>query len=67
MSKSASKEEKNSYHGIYGRTYVGIIMIVVGTIFLLGNFGIIPKESFGLFWPVFIIIPGVFMVLNKRK
>jgi len=67
MSKDVTKEKKESYYrGFYGRTYTGIIMILVGTVFLLSNFGILPEDSLGKFWPVFIIIPGIFMLVKKR-
>lgn len=68
MSKNLNKDEKGSYYrGLYGRTSTAIIMIFVGMIFLLINFGILPRDALSKFWPVFIIIPGIFMLLNQRK
>lgn len=64
---SKDKDDKGYSHRYYGRMFPAIIMIVIGTVFLLSNFDILPKDAIGKFWPVFIIIPGLFMLFAPRK
>ena len=51
----------------YGRVYPGIFLIVLGIVFLLQNFGYIRGEVWGKLWPIFIILPGIFMLLRPRR
>ena len=39
------------------RMIAGLIVLFLGVVFLLMNFGIIPP-SFGMYWPVLLIIIG---------
>jgi hypothetical protein len=65
------QENKDSYRKrnrfYYGRVYPGIWLIIIGVFFLLSNFGYLNGEVWGKLWPLFIIIPGVFMVLRSRQ
>lgn len=51
-------------HGgaIFG-LFIGIIIILAGTIFLLQEIGVI-VESFNLLWPFFVIIFGILFVAS---
>jgi hypothetical protein len=51
----------------YGWTYPGIWLILIGLIFLLSNFGFFHGNTWGKLWPLFIIIPGLFMLLRPRR
>lgn len=44
---------------------LGIILVVVGLLFLLDNF--IPRIHFGDFWPLLFVAVGVGLLLNARK
>jgi hypothetical protein len=57
--------QKSRY--FYGRAYPGVFLIVVGVIFLLNNYGFIQGEAWGKLWPIFIILPGIFMLLRPRR
>ena len=63
MEKPASDEKWDS-----GRAFVGIIILGVGVIFLLSNWGIIP--SMHRAWPLILIVVGLaflFGVGRKHK
>lgn len=64
MAKGKS-EEKSFYHS--GKTTTGIVLIILGGIFLLSNFDLLPKDIFGKLWPLFIIIPGIMMLFHNGK
>ena len=44
----------------------GVILIVLGVVFLLNNYGY-TEIDIGKLWPLFLIIPGIFMILGKSK
>lgn len=44
----------------------GIILVVLGMIFLLNNYGY-TNFDIGKLWPFFLIIPGIFIILGKSK
>lgn len=45
---------------------IGIILIVIGVVFLLNNLGIINGITWGIFWPVILILVGIGMLSGKR-
>ncbi len=55
---------RNSRRHFHGRVFPGIWLIVIGGIFLLNNFGYLQGEAWGKLWPIFIIIPGLFMIFR---
>jgi uncharacterized membrane protein len=61
----ASVRQRN--HHYYGRVYPGIWLVLVGVIFLLNNFGYFQGEAWGKLWPLFLIIPGLFMLFRPRR
>jgi hypothetical protein len=44
----------------------GIFLIIIGVVFLLKNFGLFPYDI-GQLWPIALIVPGIFIILNHRK
>lgn len=57
---------QRNYH-FYGRVFPGVWLILIGVIFILSNFGFLHGDVWGKLWPVFIIIPGIFMLLRPRR
>jgi phage shock protein C len=47
------------------RVFAGIILVVLGLIFLADNF--IPRIRFGDFWPIILIAIGIAVLLNARR
>lgn len=43
----------------------GIVLIVIGALFLLNNF--IPRFNFSDFWPFILIAVGIGLILNAKK
>lgn len=51
-----------------GRSVTGaVILIVLGVLFLLSNFGMLPRLGplFAQWWPVILIIAGASMLLRR--
>ena len=49
-----------------GNLFVGIIIILVGVIFLLDNFNIMPQVfKIGRLWPLFVIVFGLFLIFSR--
>lgn len=47
--------------------WFGIVLIVVGVVFLLQNLGYVTGEVWNVVWPAFIILIGISMILKKDK
>jgi len=45
---------------------VGLIVIVIGGLFLLRNLGLIPYLSWSVVWPIIIILIGLCMIEKRR-
>ena len=60
MEKSTSDEKWDS-----GRTFVGIIILGVGVIFLLSNWGIIPSMHYTL--PLILIVVGLAFLFGAGR
>jgi hypothetical protein len=71
MDENEEKESGDSFRRrkrlFYGGIYPGIWLIVIGIFFLLGNFGVLQGDVWGKLWPIFIIMPGLFMLLRSRR
>lgn len=49
------------------RFYYGIVLLILGVLFLLGTLGIIPF-SFLVYWPLFLILLGIkYLVFPKNS
>ena len=60
MEKSASDEKWDT-----GRAFVGIIILGVGVIFLLSNWGIIPSMHHA--WPLILIVVGLAFLFGAGR
>jgi len=49
------------------RNLFGIILIVLGVIFLLGSFNLFPWLHWGNLWPLILVAIGVLIILGTRK
>lgn len=47
-----------------GGMWFGVILVVLGAIFLLDNYGY-AFFDFGKLWPIFLIVPGFLMIFKK--
>jgi O-antigen/teichoic acid export membrane protein len=46
---------------------LGILLLIIGLIFLLKNLGIITGEVWGIFWPSLLIALGFYFIFKKKK
>ena len=67
QSAPSNQDYKQKSRHFYGSIYPGVFLIVVGGIFLLNNYGFIQGEAWAKLWPIFIILPGIFMLLRPRR
>ena len=49
------------------RGYPGLILIIIGIVFLLINYGYIDTVSWGRLWPFLLIIFGLFILIRRRR
>lgn len=47
--------------------WFGVVLIVVGVVFLLQNLGYVTGEVWNVVWPAFIVLLGISMILRKDK
>lgn len=66
-SRSAQGRVSVDRRGAGHHMVVGIIVLALGMMFLLRNFGIIPHLSPWSFWPAILIVVGVVNILNARS
>ncbi|MEW6407896.1 MAG: DUF5668 domain-containing protein [Patescibacteria group bacterium] len=45
---------------------IGLVLIIIGIVFLLQSFGYIPQGAWGIIWPAILIVIGL-GILFKRK
>jgi len=65
--KNVTEEENKTYKSKRNRKILpGIILVLLGSIILLNNYGFTDIDIARL-WPIFLIIPGVFMLLGASK
>lgn len=64
--KESPEDSNTNIPKIKSGVLPGIILVTLGTIFLLNNYGL-TNFDIGKLWPLFLIIPGVFMILGKTK
>ena len=46
---------------------LGIILIVIGVVFLLQNLGYISEGAWSIIWPAILIIIGIAIFLKRRN
>ncbi|MFH1701155.1 MAG: DUF5668 domain-containing protein [Candidatus Zixiibacteriota bacterium] len=47
--------------------FSGIVLVILGVLLLLKEFGIIHWTFWGYFWPVLIIALGIRMIMSDKK
>ena len=47
--------------------FFGLLLVVLGVLFLLQNIGVLSGASWGIIWPVLLIILGLSIVFKKNK
>lgn len=62
----ASKTTNKSKKKMWGAIIPGLVLIGMGVIFLLNNYGY-TTINFGNIWPIFLIIPGVYMLFGIHQ
>lgn len=65
--QSLAQEVRHGSHNNTSRTWFGIIIIVIGTVFLLENLGIIEPFTIKKFWPLILVIFGLAIFLKNEK
>jgi hypothetical protein len=48
-----------------GRYFWALVLVVVGVWILLGNLGILPGFSWGIFIPTLLILAGLVIILSR--
>jgi phage shock protein C len=60
---SCETPKKSTNAGVMG----GAILIVLGTVFLLNNFNLLPPVSFHILWPVILVVIGFAFIFSGAK
>lgn len=60
----ANRSEERQH--MWGSVFPGIILLAMGVIFLLNNYGFTTFDL-GKLWPIFLIIPGAYMIMGLHK
>ncbi|RYZ94728.1 MAG: PspC domain-containing protein [Sphingobacteriaceae bacterium] len=56
-------QKKSTNAGVAG----GMILIVLGAVFLLNNFNLIPHISFHMLWPIILVVIGIVFIFSGSK
>ena len=67
MNNEENKDINRRRGHFHGGVYSGVYLLVVGIIFLLNSLGYLQGQAWGKLWPVFIIIPALFMIFRPRR
>jgi len=46
---------------------IGLLVIVVGVLFLLKNLGVIGGNFWDILWPIIIVFVGISMLFGRKK
>lgn len=57
-------ENKTHHHG---RNIIGVVLIVVGILFLLGSFGLFRWLGWSTLWPLILVAIGVLIIIGARR
>ena len=61
-----AKEDISQNATSHRHTWGGIILLIVGILFLTNNFGFFYGFSFHLFWPLILILLGIFLLYQHK-
>ncbi len=59
-------KENNNSKGMKKELIPGLFLVGLGLIFLLNNFGF-TSINFSQIWPLFLIIPGIFILMGFHR
>ena len=45
----------------------GVLLALIGAVFLLNNFDVFGGEDFSRFWPLLIIVPGMLLIFGRLR
>lgn len=48
-------------------SFAGIVLIVLGSLFLAQNFGLLELKPYWKFWPAILIVIGLWMMVGRRR
>lgn len=69
MSTNENEESNNEIRlrrNKRSKVFPGIILVVLGIIFLLNNYGL-TNFDIGKLWPLFLVLPGILMLFESYK
>lgn len=58
--------QDNEDAGMKG-SFAGIVLIVLGSLFLAQNFGLLELKPYWKFWPAILIVIGLWMMIGRRR
>jgi uncharacterized integral membrane protein len=58
--------QENGDAGMKG-SFAGIVLIVLGLLFLAQNFGLLELKPYWKFWPAILIVIGLYMMIGRRR
>jgi len=47
--------------------YLGLLLVVLGVLFLLKNLGIIAGNFWNILWPAAIVLVGIAMIFGRKR
>jgi hypothetical protein len=45
----------------------GVLLVLIGAVFLLNNFDVFGGVDFSRFWPLLIIVPGMLLIFGRLR
>ncbi len=63
--KTTKKAERNNLKLSDGRAFWGLLLILLGILFLLQNYFDI--DAWAIFWPIILVFVGLFLILKSTK
>lgn len=46
---------------------LGILVLVIGAVFLLQNLGLVAQNAWSIIWPILLIAIGLYMMIQRTK
>jgi len=63
-----NENDNNGNMRRHGRgMFLGVWAVLIGLIFLLNNRGVLQGKVWGNIWPLFLIVPGIFMIFRSKS
>ncbi len=63
---TARPRRNNGDAGMKG-SFAGVVLIVLGTLFLAQNFGLLELKPYWKFWPVILLVVGLWLIVGRRR